>query len=171
MAKRKPQILVTWIDPTALGGHHAKATVTPAGVTIASKMARAGHPMRGIAAAIGLGVDAFRGAVERQPDLQAALNTSLSNLEQECVGVLLKAMRAGEYTPAIFMLKGKFQWRESGPIDGGPESRVAINLHIPPGMSRAEATALISDISPDQKPEVIDAEFELLPPPPKEVIR
>lgn len=165
MAKKQRQVLVEWPDPTAKGGLDSKATITEAGIKVASKMARAGHPMRGIAASMGLGVASFEGAVERQPDLKLAMNTSLGDLEQECVGHLVAAMRAGSFVPAMFILKAKFLWRESGPIDGGADTRVAINLSIPPGMSREEAAKLIHDISPETKPEVLDVEFEEVRPP------
>lgn len=145
--KRQVQVLVEWVDPTARGGIDAKATITPEGIRVAAKMCRAGHPQHGIAATMGLGRESFRSAIERQPELQRALDISLGALEQECVSVLVEAMRKGQYSAAMFLLKGKFGFREAGVVEQ-PTGATQINIVIPPRMTDEEYQKVIRDITP-----------------------
>ena len=152
MAKRKRQVLVEWIDPTARGGPDSKATVTKAGIRIAAKMCRAGHPQHGIAATLGMGRESFRAAIARQPDLQEALDRSLGELEQEMVNVMVAAARAGAWQPACALLKGKFHYREHGTVDQ-PTGQTQINIVIPPRLSDAEYNKILKDITPPTETE------------------
>ena len=157
MAKRTPTILVEWPDPTKDRGKGARATITEAGIKVASKMARAGHPNYGIAATLGLGRDSFTACIARQPELRAAMDTSLGKLEAECVTALVTAMRKGQYVAAIFLLKGKFGFREAGTPDT-PVGQTQVNIVIPPRLSDAEYDKIIKNISPkpDEQTEIIE---------------
>lgn len=154
MTKRK---LVEWVDPTARGGIDAKATITPEGIRVAAKMCRAGHPQHGIAATLGVGRDAFRGAIARQPDLREALDRSLGALEQEMVNVMVAAARAGAWQPACALLKGKFGFREHGEVKQ-PTGQTQINIIIPPRFTDAAYDKIIKDITPPTE----DAETKLI---------
>lgn len=148
MTKPKPkQVLVTWKDAKATSGHDAKATITPAGVKLAAKMARAGHPNYGIAAVMGLGKDSFRRAIDRQPELRQALDVALGELEAECVSALVTAMRKGAWAPACFLLKGKFGFREAGVVEQ-PTGQTQVNIIIPPRMTDEQYQEVIRNITP-----------------------
>ncbi len=157
MTKRKPPAnravaLVTRPDPTAKGGTGAKVTVTPAGVELCRELAAGGHPLYGIRAVLGLGRDAFDAARDRQPELVDALDAGHAELEVELVHCLLEAARKGQYACAMFLLKTRCNYRETGPVDGGPDSRVQVIIQIPEPMSKAEFARIIEGSAslPDQ---------------------
>lgn len=153
--KRTPQILVEWDDPTARGGTASKALVTKEGIRVAAKMTRAGHPQHSISATIGIGREAFRKAIERQPELRQALDVSLGELEQEMVAVMVAAARAGAWQPACALLKGKFGFREHGEVKQ-PTGTTQINIVIPPRLSDAEYDKIIKDITPLPDTEIVE---------------
>jgi hypothetical protein len=154
MARRK-QPLVEWVNPAAHGGPDSKATVTKEGIRIAAKMTRAGHPQHGVAACMGLGREGFRKAIERQPELRQALDVSLGELEQELVHVMVAAARAGAWQPACALLKGRFGYREHGPVET-PASSTQINIVIPPRLTDKEYDKIIKDITPLPDTEVVE---------------
>lgn len=157
MAKTK-QVLVTWVDPKATNGPDARATVTPAGIKLVSKMAKAGHANYSIGAVMGLGRENFRRAVERQPKLRQALDTALGELEAECVTALVTAMRKGQYTAAIFLLKGKFQFREAGVVEQ-PTGAAQVNIIIPPRMTDEQYQEVIRNIAPPPDDETTETKL------------
>ena len=160
MAKSK-QPLVTWVDPTAKGGPDSKATITPEGIKVAAKMCRAGWPQHAIGAAMGVGRESFRMAIERQPALREAMDVSLGALEQELVHVMVAAARSGAWQPACALLKGRFGYREHGEVPNQPAPASTINIIIPPRLTDEAYDQIIKDITPKPKPkpETIDAEF------------
>ena len=150
--KRTPQILVEWANPAAKGGIEAKAFVTPAGIKVAAKMTRAGHPQHGVSATLGMGKESFRAAIARQPELREALDRSLGELEQELVAVMVAAARSGLWQPACALLKGKFHFREHGEVKQ-PTGATQINIVIPPRLSDAEYNKILKDITPPTETE------------------
>ena len=79
----------------------------------------------------------------------------------------MESAKSGYAPAAFFLLKTRCNYRESGPTDGN--AGVAINITIPPAMSRAEFEKMI-DIAPDRKQleaptDFIEAEFEEIPAP------
>ena len=143
-----------------------KVTVTPEGVARVRELAAGGHPLYGIAATLGTTRAALQGARKRQPELQAALDGGHAALEAELVHCLLEAARKGQYACAMFLLKTRCGYRETGPVDGGPEG-VVVNISIPDPMSKAEFAKIIEGTAT-----VVPAgEATDLPGPPKRVER
>lgn len=158
--KAKPkQALVHWEDPTVSNGPKARAVISEHGIKVASKMARAGHSMESIGAAMGVGRESFRGARDRQPELANALDVARGELEQECVATLVTAMRQGQYSAAMFLLKGMFGFREHGEAPNQPAPSVKVNIVIPPRLTDEAYDQIIKDITP----ETVDGEFEEVP--------
>lgn len=156
MAKKQPQVLVLWKDPTARGGIDARATITPAGIKVAAKMCRAGHPMHGIAATLGVGRESFRMAIERQPELRQAVDVSLGLLEQEMVAVMVAAARAGAWQPACALLKGRFGYREHGEVPDKAAPATTVNIIIPPRLTDKEYDQIIRDITSKPDTEIVE---------------
>ena len=123
-----------------------EAVVTPAGVKLARQMATEGHPLYGIAATMGLDPGTLRACRKRQPDLDNALQAGHAALEGELVNILLEQARKGQYACAMFLLKARCGYRETGPVDGGPDSRTTVNVLIPPALTDAQAAALLSGL-------------------------
>lgn len=117
-------------------------TCTPAGIELATAMARNGASLEGIAAALGITRQTLASVRGRQPELDLAICAGLAGLETELVGTLTKAAR-NKYAPAaMFLLKTKFGYREKGSDDDAP--KVAITLNLPEPKSRDEYMKTIS---------------------------
>ena len=123
-----------------------EAVVTPAGVKLAKEMAAQGHPLYGIAAALGLDPKTLRACKKRQADLDNALVAGHAALEHELVDLLLQAGRGGAWACCMFLLKARCGYRETGPTDGGPDHRTTVNVLIPPPLTDAQAQALLSGL-------------------------
>lgn len=136
--------LVVKYEAAPKGGR--QAVVTPAGVKLAQEMSKAGHPLYGIAAALKLDPSTLRACCKRQDDLDNALVAGHAALEHELVDLLLVAARAGAYACAMFLLKARCGYRETGPTDGGPDKRVTVAVLIPPPLTDAQAAALLSGL-------------------------
>ncbi len=123
-----------------------EAVVTPTGIKLAKEMATEGHPLYGIAATLGLDPKTLRACRKRQSDLENALVAGHAALEGELVNILLESARKGQFACAMFLLKARCGYRETGPTDGGPDSRTTINVLIPPPLTDAQAQALLSGL-------------------------
>ena len=97
-------------------GDHATATitVTEAGIARARVLARLGHPVAAIAGVLGVSPSALRAARRRQAPLDEALEAGLGEQSTELVHTLLEAARKGQYAAAMFLLKCRHGYRETG---------------------------------------------------------
>lgn len=114
--------------PTSRDGKHGTAVIHAPGLATITDMARNGHPANGIAAALGMSGEAFRQCRKRQPEVEAAMAEGLAGLEQELVHSLLAAARKGQIAAAMFLLKCRHGYRETGQTDASPKVAVQINL-------------------------------------------
>lgn len=130
------------------------ATVTPPGIRLAQEMAAGGHPLYGIAATLGLDPKTLRACKKRQPDLDNALVAGHAALEHELVDLLLQAGRKGAWACCMFLLKSRCGYRETGPTDGGPDSRTTVNVILPPALSDAQAQALLSGLPKKERDKI-----------------
>ena len=109
-------------------------------------MATQGHPLYGVSAALQISPNTFRACRKRQPDLDNALQAGHAALDHELVDLLLVAARKGQYACSMFLLKARCGYRETGPTDGGPDSRTTVNVLLPPPLTDAQAAALLSGL-------------------------
>lgn len=137
--------IVVWEDPTARGGIKSKPVVTAVGTKLVKKLSAAGWPLYGIAGILGLKKDVFTDVRKRQPEIQQAVDDGRASLQAELVHHLLEGARAGQFVPAIFLLKSLCGVREAGPSESGHGA--TINISIPAGMSKSEFQDII-DITP-----------------------
>ena len=102
--------------------------ILPPALDIIRNMARLGHSVPGIAAALGISRETLNQCRKRQPDVDEAIAQGHAGLEHELVDLLLKMARSGNVAAAIFLGKAKAGLRETGPSEGGPKVAVQINL-------------------------------------------
>ena len=107
--------------------------VTERGIGAVAAAAQCGYSRNGIAALLGITRDALSRAIDRQPELAAAVTQAEAALEAELVSTLVQQARGGYAPAAMFLLKTKFSYRETGNADGAAPS-----INIPPPMSDAE---------------------------------
>jgi hypothetical protein len=91
--------------------------VTPTGIAIVRKMAANGCKLETIAAALGCAHDALQSCRQRQPEVQDALDAGRAAMHDELVDILMQHARAGQFVPAIFLLKSRFGYREGAQLE------------------------------------------------------
>lgn len=109
-------------------GKDGMVTVHATGLDIITTMARGGHPVTSIAAALGMSSRVMRECRKRQPEVEEAFAAGLGGLEHELVHSLLTAARKGNVAAAMFLLKCRHGYRETGQTDTAPKVAVQINL-------------------------------------------
>lgn len=129
--------------PTTRDAKHGTVTVNAPGLAIITDMARNGHPINGIAAALGMSGRVLRECRKRQPEVEEALSEGLAALEQELVHSLLAAARKGQIAAAMFLLKCRHGYRETGQTDAAP--KVAVQINLPGAMDERAYARLIEE--------------------------
>lgn len=102
--------------------------VQPPALDIITNMSRLGHPVTSIAAALGISRETLNQCRKRQPEVEEAFAAGLGGLEHELVHTLLEAARKGQVAAAMFLLKCRHGYRETGQADSAPKVAVQINL-------------------------------------------
>lgn len=119
---------------------YGTAIVEQPGIELIRTMARNGQPMTPIASALGMSGRVLRECRKRQPEVEEAFHVGLGQLEHELVYSLLAAARKGNVAAAMFLLKTRHGYRETGQTDTAPKIAVQINL---PGAMEERAYAKI----------------------------
>jgi len=115
--------------------------ILPPALDIIRNMARLGHPVPSIAAALGVSRETLNQCRKRQPEVEEAFAEGLGGLEHELVHSLLEAARKGQVAAAMFLLKCRHGYRETGQADGGP--KVAVQINLPGAMDERAYTKMI----------------------------
>ena len=121
---KKPRKAASDLTVRDVGG----IAVTEGGLAVIRNMARLGHPVAAIAGALGMSRETLNQCRKRQPEVADALEEGLAGLEHELVNSLLNAARNGNVAAAMFLLKCRHGYRETGQTDSAPKVAVQINL-------------------------------------------
>lgn len=124
-------------------GRDGMVTVHARGLEIIRTMARGGHPVTSIAAALGMSARVMRECRKRQPEVEEAFAEGLGGLEHELVHSLLEAARKGQVAAAMFLLKCRHGYRETGQTDSAP--KVAVQINLPAAMEAKAYAKMIED--------------------------
>lgn len=122
-------------------GHDGTVTVHAPGLEIIRTMAKGGHPVTSIAAALGMSARVMRECRKRQPEVEEAFAEGLGGLEHELIHSLLKAARNGNVAAAMFLLKCRHGYRETGQTDSAP--KVAVQINLPAAMDARAYAAMV----------------------------
>jgi hypothetical protein len=129
-------------EPTGLTVRDATGiAMLPPAVDIVRNMARLGHPVPSIAAALGVSRETFNQCRKRQPEVDEAFAQGRAGLEHELASGLVKAAREGNIVAAIFALKSMFGYRDNGQTDTAP--KVAVQINLPAAMEAKAYSAMI----------------------------
>ncbi|WP_236626769.1 hypothetical protein [Sphingomonas sp. MM-1] len=127
--------------PTTRDDRYGTVTINAPGLAIISDMARNGYPTTSIASALGMSPRILRECRKRQPEVEEAWATGLAGLEQELVHSLLVAARKGAIAAAMFLLKTRHGYRETGQTDASP--KVAVQINLPAAMEAKAYAAMV----------------------------
>ena len=129
-------------EPTGLTVRDASGiAMLPPALDIVRNMARLGHPVPSIAAALGVSRETFNQCRKRQPEVDEAFAQGRAGLEHELASGLVKAAREGNIVAAIFALKSMFGYRDNGQTDTAP--KVAVQINLPAAMEAKAYSAMI----------------------------
>ncbi len=134
--------------------HPNSIQVLKPGLKLIRRMARDGHSNASIAAALGVGTSALRGAMRRQEEVQEALEVGRAGLEDELANILLEHARGHRgdnktsVVAAIYLTKARCGWREGDQQETKPN--IVIQL---PAAQSPEAWAKAITVSQSPKGE------------------
>ena len=97
--------------------------ISPLGIQMVSELAARGCHVATIARALGMSIDAFRAARQRQPDAEEAYQTGLAREHDVLVSNLRRLADADNVVANLFLLKARHGYREGS----GPEVNVNIS--------------------------------------------
>lgn len=95
-----------------VGGGAPSYRVGRKGLKIIEELSARGVAEATIAKALRMGKDAFRAAKRRDPAVQEAIDRGRAVEHDRLVGVLHEQAMAGQYVPAMFLLKARHGYRE-----------------------------------------------------------
>ncbi|MBC7285693.1 hypothetical protein [Hoeflea sp.] len=95
------------------------------GLKMIEELAARGVAEATMAKALRMGKDAFRAAKRRDPAVQEAIDRGRAVEHDKLVGILHGLAMAGQYVPAMFLLKSRHGYREG--------EQVGVNVNIDTG--------------------------------------
>ena len=87
------------------------------GLKIIEEMSAKGCLLETIAKVLRISHDTLEACRRRQPEVQAALDRGRGVLHDELVSILVQQARAGQFVPAMFLLKSRFGYKEGAQLD------------------------------------------------------
>jgi len=129
--------------PKAEGGEVA---ILGQGRALIESLAAAGFTDTTIAARLRISASTLRECRKRDPLVAEALARGRARLEDELVHGLMRQAREGYAPAAMFLLKTRCGYRETGSPDGG-DTKIAVQIVLPGAMSMADYERMV-DASP-----------------------
>lgn len=105
------------VYPGKGGVGRAHYAIGAKGLKIIEEMAAKGCLLETIAKVLRISHDTLEACRRRQPEVQAALDRGRGVLHDELVGILVQQARAGQFVPAMFLLKSRFGYKEGAQLD------------------------------------------------------
>lgn len=107
----------TYTVPRKAGQGRPHIVIGAKGLKIIEAMAAKGCLLDTIAKALRMSHDTLEACRRRQPEVQAALDRGRGVLHDELVSILVQQARAGQFVPAMFLLKTRFGYKEGAQLD------------------------------------------------------
>lgn len=104
------------VNPTGKSGG-SRWAIGDKGLKIIEAMSAKGCLLETIAKALRISHDTLEACRRRQPEVQAALDRGRGVLHDELVSILVQQARAGQFVPAMFLLKTRFGYKEGVQVD------------------------------------------------------
>jgi hypothetical protein len=130
--------------PREQGGGKDRIVVTDYGLAAIEQASADGATLIDIARRLGIGNSTLRSLREDEStQVQLAIDRGLARLETEAASQLVTQMRKGNMTATLFLLKGKFGWRDQGPADNSERKAPNVIINLPGSLSPEEYMAQI----------------------------
>ena len=105
------------VYPGKGGVGRAHYAIGAKGLKIIEEMSAKGCLLETIAKVLRISHDTLEACRRRQPEVQTALDRGRGVLHDELVSILVQQARAGQFVPAMFLLKSRFGYKEGAQID------------------------------------------------------
>jgi hypothetical protein len=122
---------------TRAEGPNGLVTVTGQGRAMAEALAAAGFTDTTVARRLGIGNATLRECRKRDPAVAEALARGRARMEDELVHGLMRQARDGYAPAAMFLLKTRCGYRETGATDGG-DTKVNVQIVLPRALTMDE---------------------------------
>lgn len=127
-------------------------TLTPDGLVLVEEFARKGHSVKSLCRVLGIHYATFRELRRRVTEVADAWDHGRASLDDEVNDVLLRHMREGNLSAAIFYAKGRLGWREVGPADGEAAAAPTVNINISAPLSDEQFAKMVQVNTPEADP-------------------
>ena len=107
----------TYTVPRKAGQGRPHIVIGAKGLKIVEAMAAKGCLLETIAKALRMSHDTLEACRRRQPEVALALDRGRGVLHDELVSILVQQARAGQFVPAMFLLKTRFGYKEGVHVD------------------------------------------------------
>ena len=105
------------VYPGTGGVGRAHYAIGAKGLKIIEDMSAKGCLLETIAKVLRISHDTLEACRRRQPEVQTALDRGRGVLHDELVSILVQQARAGQFVPAMFLLKSRFGYKEGAQLD------------------------------------------------------
>ena len=146
----------TYTVPRKAGQGRPHIVIGAKGLKIVEALAAKGCLMETIAKALRMSHDTLEACRRRQPEVQAALDRGRGVLHDELVSLLVQQARAGQFVPAMFLLKSRFGYKEGAQLDVNVEHGgvlvVPAEMTVEEWLARQQAEGNLVDVTPQPAP-------------------
>jgi hypothetical protein len=146
----------TYTVPRKAGEGRPHIVIGAKGLKIVEALAAKGCLMETIAKALRMSHDTLEACRRRQPEVQAALDRGRGVLHDELVSILVQQARAGQFVPAMFLLKTRFGYKEGVQVDMNVEHGgvlvVPAEMTVEDWLARQQAEGNLVDVTPRGHP-------------------
>ena len=105
------------VYPGKGGVGRAHYAIGAKGLKIIEEMSAKGCLLETIAKVLRISHDTLEACRRRQPEVQTALDRGRGVLHDELVSILVQQARAGQFVPAMFLLKSRFGYKEGAQLE------------------------------------------------------
>lgn len=157
----------TYTVPRKAGEGRPHIVIGAKGLKIVEALAAKGCLMETIAKALRMSHDTLEACRRRQPEVQAALDRGRGVLHDELVSILVQQARAGQFVPAMFLLKTRFGYKEGVQVDMNVDVSgvlvVPAEMTVEEYLAKAEAEGRLVDVTPTARPALYPGHAPIAP--------
>ena len=146
----------TYTVPRKAGQGRPHIVIGAKGLKIVEAMAAKGCLLETIAKALRMSHDTLEACRRRQPEVALALDRGRGVLHDELVSILVQQARAGQFVPAMFLLKTRFGYKEGVHVDMNVDLSgvlvVPAEMTVEQYLAMKAAEGNMVDVTPSARP-------------------
>ena len=157
----------TYTVPRKAGQGRPHIVIGAKGLKIVEEMAAKGCLLETIAKALRMSHDTLEACRRRQPEVALALDRGRGVLHDELVSILVQQARAGQFVPAMFLLKTRFGYKEGVQVDMNVDLSgvlvVPAEMTVEQYLAKKAADGDLIDVTPSARPALYPGHVPLPP--------